>query len=92
MPNGLCPALLAISSHLLACQIKDGVENPERLRQHQMGDPGPARDELLGSAYLIGIVAHDQPDQDIGINPARGAGTCNPDLRGKDTGQIDVDP
>ena len=42
----------------------DGREHPDRLGEHQQGDPRAGRDERLRPLDLAGIVTHQQPDQD----------------------------
>jgi hypothetical protein len=46
----------------------DGRQHPDSFRKSQMRDPRAVFDESLGGRGLRGIVARDQPDEDVGIN------------------------
>ena len=57
-------------------QLIDGGENPHRLHEHDVADPGASRDERLCRGNLPRIVTGDKANEDIRVNRAHGASSC----------------
>ena len=52
------------------------VENPQRFCQHEVGYSRPFCDKSLRGIYLIRIISHDHPHQQIGINGVHASAGC----------------
>ena len=55
---------------IFAGAVVNGIEDPGRLGEHQMGYPRAFGDELLCGLDLFLVVPRDESNQDIGVNRA----------------------
>ena len=51
----------------------DRIKDPDSLHENKMRDPGTRLHERLGSGELMGVVASEEPDKNVGVNRAHGA-------------------
>lgn len=59
-------------------ELVDRLEDPDRFDQHDVRNPGTARDEGFGRCHLARIVACDESDEDVRVNGAHGAASREP--------------
>jgi hypothetical protein len=53
--------------------IVDRGQDPGCFRQHHVGNPRSSCDERFGRRDLLGIVACEESDEDVGVNGAHAA-------------------
>jgi len=54
--------------NLLAGELIDGIKNPERLGENQMGYPRAFANISFGGTCLLRIITGNEPNEDVGVN------------------------